>query len=443
MKDLVTAETRQGLLDTPGVHSVGDSIRGGEDVVVVHVRPDASAADVPASAEGVRVVVERDPMPTTLDATFRSGHRSRNRPVLSGTLTSTYDESGTSAGTGTLGFTLTDGTASYYTSNNHVWADNLPERIGDVVTQPSGEDNAIGELTDYHPLPIGKQDETTLVDLAWAKRGAPGATNRIPGLGTYSTAVVDPSPGDPVYLAGSKSGLVAGTVEEVNKSGGVLMLGDNGGTYSYKDCFAFAPPAAPGDSGAPVVLDDGEPYSPMGQAFAAGSDWTIAHRMSNVLAVTGFDVLGGPVGPQAPLYEGRPRSDYTYCGTEQDVFEQWVAGEISTYEFQSLTPSGEGTDALKLGECDDGNGDGGDDTPMYDGRPRSDYTYCGSQPEEFEQWVAGDLTTEEFQFQTPPGDGTAALTLGSCTREASVSPALLAGAGLLGAYYWYRNRQDT
>jgi len=49
-----------------------------------------------------------------------------------------------------------------------------------------------------------------------------------------------------------------------------------------------------------------------------------------------------------PTYNGEPRSYYSYTGDETDVFEQWQEGQISTNEFQFDTDSGEGTAALEI-----------------------------------------------------------------------------------------------
>lgn len=52
-------------------------------------------------------------------------------------------------------------------------------------------------------------------------------------------------------------------------------------------------------------------------------------------------------------YQGRPRSEYFYCGPDEnrDLFEQWQNGAISTDEFQTRTDQGEGTAALSARPC--------------------------------------------------------------------------------------------
>lgn len=435
MEELVSVDARRSLLDQPGVHAVGDSIRDSDPAVVVHTDGPARLAAVPETVEGVRVVVEEDEMarPTSRHADYR-------RPVEPGGETTAYDPDRTlSTGVGTLGFGVTDGQEVFATSNNHVLTDDMDEAPGFDVAQPADTATIIGTVADFVKIDGGP----TTVDFSWVRlRESVGIDNSIIGIGEHSAEVVDPEVGDPVIYSGKNSGTNTGTVTEVNRWG-TINADPN---WEYEDCFAFEPAVIAGDSGAPVVLDDGEPYSPMGQVFAEGGTYTVAHKMSNVAAETGLGPVGEDHTPTPPMYQGRPRSEYTYCGTEQSVFEEWAAGEMSTERFEIETADGEGTGALVVGQCDDGNGDGGDDPPMYDGRPRSDYTYCGDEPDVFEQWVAGEITTSEFQTQTARGEGTAALTLGECDDDGGSQPReagatkLVIGLGIVGAVYWYRNR---
>lgn len=53
---------------------------------------------------------------------------------------------------------------------------------------------------------------------------------------------------------------------------------------------------------------------------------------------------------------------------------------------------------------------GSGDVLMYNGRPRSEWEYTGAEPDLYEQWVAGEISTSEFQSRTIPGQGTAALS---------------------------------
>ncbi|WP_336001456.1 hypothetical protein [Halorientalis halophila] len=62
------------------------------------------------------------------------------------------------------------------------------------------------------------------------------------------------------------------------------------------------------------------------------------------------NALAGSGHPADPtLYNGEPRSAYSYSGDSRAVFRQWRANEITTEEFKRRTPSGEGTAALSLG----------------------------------------------------------------------------------------------
>jgi hypothetical protein len=60
---------------------------------------------------------------------------------------------------------------------------------------------------------------------------------------------------------------------------------------------------------------------------------------------------------------------------------------------------------------EDGTGQDDDSVPMYDGYPRSNYTYTGTEEDLFERWQEGSVSTEFFQTATARGDGTASLEL--------------------------------
>lgn len=82
---------------------------------------------------------------------------------------------------------------------------------------------------------------------------------------------------------------------------------------------------------------------------------------------------------------GFPRSEYTYVGTNQALYSEWQACEITTDQFQTRTAPGNGTDSLRGPGLDsdgtfvgDENGDDppddqddGDDPPDDGGDPLS------------------------------------------------------------------------
>ena len=97
-------------------------------------------------------------------------------------------------------------------------------------------------------------------------------------------------------------------------------------------------------------------------------------------------------------YDGEPRVWYDYAGDEPNDCEEWKAGDITTDQFQSRTSYGEGTAALEQ-------------KPMYNDYPREFYEYSGSEQSDYESWKAGNQTTDQFQSRTSYGEGTASLEL--------------------------------
>lgn len=60
--------------------------------------------------------------------------------------------------------------------------------------------------------------------------------------------------------------------------------------------------------------------------------------------------------------------------------------------------------------------DGGDQiSSTYNGHPKADYYYCGTDTSAFDAWKMLQITTEEFATRTSRGDGTAQLQLDPCT----------------------------
>lgn len=69
----------------------------------------------------------------------------------------------------------------------------------------------------------------------------------------------------------------------------------------------------------------------------------------------GSDPGDGDPDPISETYNGQPKADYYYCGSEDSWFDQWQNLEITTDTFASRTSSGEGTAQLQLEPCPDPN----------------------------------------------------------------------------------------
>lgn len=106
----------------------------------------------------------------------------------------------------------------------------------------------------------------------------------------------------------------------------------------------------------------------------------------------------------------------SYGGTGGGGYTPGVVNEEEEQVDESTSPFGDGdddhdevVDADEVRDVDNSSSSGGANT--YQGHPRSDYYYTGSDRQAFERWQSGEISTSQFASTTPPGEGTASLTL--------------------------------
>ena len=281
------------ILALEGVHRVGERRIDGEWSLVAHVDADEFGQQLPRQVDGHSIVYMVDGRVQPLWAAESDAvqtAKTKRRPVPPGVSVSLHpDEVGNGVATGTTGFFLTDGNKTYLTSNNHVLGEQASLR-SDVI-QPGAADTTAREVcarfTNHVRFPDENLDTSPVsVDIAWAEPEVE-ITASLPGLGRYSADPVDPVDGDEVKAATRGNGIIEGVVTEADVWG---FFDWDGTTYAYKNAFTFDREAIPGDSGGPVVFDDGEPYTPAGMIFAAGGGETVCCTASNILQKTGFDL---------------------------------------------------------------------------------------------------------------------------------------------------------
>jgi hypothetical protein len=200
---------------------------------------------------------------------------------------------------GTISCRVTDGSAVYALSNNHVYAASNQAHIGDAVIQPGTYDDGtspaddIGTLSDFEPIKFDGSVNT--IDAAIAVTDVLRLGNSTPsnGYGTPKTAIAVPDYYMRVQKYGRTTGLTKGMVWGLNAA---ISVDYGSGQYAYftgqimiasiSDSFSLG-----GDSGSLIVTDD-ENCNPVGLLFAGSSYFTYANLIGPVLARFGVTVDG-------------------------------------------------------------------------------------------------------------------------------------------------------
>jgi hypothetical protein len=200
---------------------------------------------------------------------------------------------------GTISCRVTDGSAVYALSNNHVYAASNQAHIGDAVIQPGTYDDGtspaddIGTLSDFEPIKFDGSANT--IDAAIAGTDVLRLGNSTPsnGYGTPKTAIAVPDYYMGVQKYGRTTGLTKGMVWGLNAA---ISVDYGSGQYAYftgqimiasiSDSFSLG-----GDSGSLIVTDD-ENCNPVGLLFAGSSYFTYANLIGPVLARFGVTVDG-------------------------------------------------------------------------------------------------------------------------------------------------------
>jgi hypothetical protein len=190
---------------------------------------------------------------------------------------------------GTLGALVTDGTANYILSNNHVLGRSDVAVPGDDVSQPGLIDSncnvatIVADFTAFSPL--GSNVDAAIAQL---RTGTMDGNGTIEDIGIPSRTVVAPTVGMSVAKSGRTTGFTTGTISSINTSVSVqYQRGCGQGkkfTVPYTNQIVIGPGAfsAGGDSGSLIVTNNSA-HNPVGLLYAGSSSATIANRASEVL----------------------------------------------------------------------------------------------------------------------------------------------------------------
>ncbi|UCE50276.1 MAG: carboxypeptidase-like regulatory domain-containing protein [Phycisphaerales bacterium] len=267
---------------------------------------------------------------------------------------------------GTLGALVTDGSAQYILSNNHVLALSNEGSPEDPITQPGlidtrcGRDdyNVVANLTAW--MPISFDGSTNYVDAAIAQvlPGMVSEDGSILGIGTISSETRAPRARLRVKKSGRTTGVTSGRIQGIGVTVTVWYSDECGGPSNMSAVFdnqmiigggGFS---AGGDSGSVVVENVNDSPRAVGLLFAGSASYTLANPIDAVLSdLGGLSMVGGGVEPPPP-----PPGTGTITGTVLDsqTRDPISAARVKTDSGQSTKTDESGVYTLTdvpAGEC--------------------------------------------------------------------------------------------
>ena len=191
---------------------------------------------------------------------------------------------------GTLGSLVTDGTAQYVLSNNHVLARTDQAAAGEDISQPGLIDNncrvppIVADFTVAPPL--GSNVDAAIAQL---RPLTMDATGFIEDIGAPCTITATPAVGMAVAKSGRTTGFTTGSISSVNTSVSVQYQRNCGSgkkfvvSYTNQVVISSSTFSAGGDSGSLIVTNDAN-HQPVALLFAGSSTTTIGNPIGEVLS---------------------------------------------------------------------------------------------------------------------------------------------------------------
>ena len=195
---------------------------------------------------------------------------------------------------GTLGALVSDGSALYILSNNHVLARSGQAGNGEDVSQPGLIDNncrpgtIVANFTTAAPLGSSNVDAA----IARLRTGTMDPAGTIMDIGSPSSTVTAPSVGLAVSKSGRTTGRTNGTIGSINTSVNVQYQQNCGQgkkfviSYTGQIVINSSTFSAGGDSGS-LIVTNSSAHNPVGLLFAGSSSTTIANPIGQVLTRVG------------------------------------------------------------------------------------------------------------------------------------------------------------
>ncbi|HEX7957710.1 MAG TPA: hypothetical protein VF508_12240 [Pyrinomonadaceae bacterium] len=190
---------------------------------------------------------------------------------------------------GTLGALVTDGSAQYILSNNHVLGRSDQAVVGDDVSQPGMIDancaitTIVADFTTA--VPLGQNVDAAIAQL---RPGTMSSTGSIEDIGVPTAATATPAVGMAVIKSGRTTGFTSGSISSVNTSVSVQYQKDCGSgkkfTVSYTNQVVINSStfSAGGDSGSLILTNSG--HNPVALLYAGSSTSTIGNPINEVMS---------------------------------------------------------------------------------------------------------------------------------------------------------------
>ena len=290
------------LMSNPNVVGVGTGLNSqGKPAIVVFSKYEVSDKSKRASIlSNVPYTIEGKPVDVVYTGEIKAlALTSRVRPVPNGYSIGNNNE----CAAGTLGCIVTDGTALYILSNNHVLARENNASLGEPIVQPGRYENRrcadnvttdkIGELADFYRITFSTSASNTIdAALASVTLNNDQYTRSTPSnyYGFPATTPVNASLNLGIKKVGRTTSQTTGTITYVNVT---VNVGYSGGTARFiNQLYTSSRMCKAGDSGSLVVTNDGL-NSPVGLLFAGSSNGNaVLNPIGAVLTYFGVSIVG-------------------------------------------------------------------------------------------------------------------------------------------------------
>jgi hypothetical protein len=190
---------------------------------------------------------------------------------------------------GTIGARVTDGTAVYALSNNHIYANSNNASSGDNVLQPGpydggvDPDDAIGTLFDFQPIKFDGTANAIDAAIALSSTGNLGNSTPSNGYGTPDSTTKTVGINEKVRKYGRTTGQTKGFVWVLNATVNVDYGTDGVALFENQIIFrGNGTFSAGGDSGSLIVTQKGS-NRPVALLFAGSSQFTIGNPIDAAL----------------------------------------------------------------------------------------------------------------------------------------------------------------
>lgn len=194
---------------------------------------------------------------------------------------------------GTLGCRVTNGSAIFALSNNHVFANESTAPKGAQILQPGTLDSSsgavYGSLDSWSKIYFDSTENVVDAAIALSDVGSLGNATPTGGYGTPSSSVAPPTLNTGVTKYGRTTGQTTATVSGINST---VTVGYDGGNALFVRQLMISSRtfSAAGDSGSLIVTSVNQ--NPVGLLFAGSRTTTFANPIQDVLNTFGVTIDG-------------------------------------------------------------------------------------------------------------------------------------------------------